>query len=483
MRDWTKPQRQSFAAVGILMFQLARKAINFWLAVGAISLFRNKGKMLPYLGFFLATMLLYIFLKALLEFLFFRMYLEGDNLIIRKGIFQKSTLTIPLEKIQGVHLQQNFWNILTSTVGVSIDTPGTEKAEVSIKALKQSEAEELRIILIKERIAEGGTEKSSGILLQLTLRNLLRLSLTVNHLKTLLIIIGFLLSAWAQLEEIADMKSYDKLDEMSQDMSPDPAAFAGLGLLLLAFSILVSGIRTIFRYYSLQVKVDAGGFTVNWGLVQIRQHIIPFRKIQMIIWQTNFIRRWMGIFQVEIKSAGEGIFTKKERVLIPTMNRDQTHDIIRYYQKESPATNGHPAGIHSAYYRRKWLMVCLPLAITSLSTAWGLKEPRILFSLLLPAYLLVSYYLYQKNFRYWLNERGIQMHESIWGRKYSLINWEHIQFVRRSQSIYQRRAGYANVIFYTAAGSFRIPYLPIEEANRLINLGIYQVEKEGKGWI
>ncbi len=75
MRDWTKPQRQSLAAIGILMFQLIRKALNFWLAAGAISLLRNKGKILPYLGYFIITMLFILFIRALLEYLFFKTFM------------------------------------------------------------------------------------------------------------------------------------------------------------------------------------------------------------------------------------------------------------------------------------------------------------------------------------------------------------------------------------------------------------------------
>ena len=484
MRDWTKPQRQSLAAIGILMFQLIRKALNFWLAAGAISLLRNKGKILPYLGYFIITMLFILFIRALLEYLFFKIYLEDDRLMIRKGIFSKTMLTIPLQKIQGVHLQQKILNTITGTVGISIDTPGTEKAEVSIKALKQSEAEELRLILLRNSISDDNTENNqSGILINLSLRDLLRLSLTVNHFRTLLIIAGFLISIWQQLEEITEMKAYDKIDEMSTDLNPDPMVYVVWGLFLFGFAMLVSGILTILRFYNLQVKTDPGGFTVKWGLIQTRQHIIPFRKIQMLQWQTNFIRRGLGIFQLEISSAGEGIFTKKERMLVPTMDRKQTHDIIQYYQPESPADHGEKAGIQKSFLLRKLWLICLPLIIVIISVSLYFQKLLWLSGLTLPVYLVIYFYVYRRNFRFWVSEKGIQVSESVWGKKYSLLNWEKLQLVRKRQTLYQRKAGYADVIFHTAAGALRIPYLKSEEADQLVDLAVYILEKEKKGWV
>jgi putative membrane protein len=466
------------------MFQLIRKAFNFWLAVGAISLFRNKGKLLPYLGYFLAAMLLFLFLRALLEYLFFKLNLEEERLLIRKGIFRKTILTIPLDKIQAVHLQQKILNILTGTVGVSIDTPGTEKAEVSIKALKQSEAEELRQMLLKDRVLQDSSDSTeTGILLHLQPRDLLRLSLTVNHFRTILIIAGFLISIWQQVEEFTEMRTYDKLDRMSEGLQPALMTYITWGLFLFGIAMLVSGILTILRFYDLQVKTDPGGFTIKWGLVQTRQHIIPFRKIQMLQWQTNFIRRRMGIYQLEIRSAGEGIFTKKERMLVPTMDRQHTRDIIRFYQPESPADQGEKSGIQKAYYIRRLLWICLPMtAAISFISAYR-HQPEWIGALVIPVYLGIHFYLYRRNFRFWISEKGIQVLETVWGRKYSLLNWEKLQLVSKKQNLYQRKAGYADVVLRTAAGTVRIPYLKSDEADQLVNTALYVLEKEGKGWV
>jgi hypothetical protein len=77
---------------------------------------------LKFIGFFL-LFLLFKGLKALLSFINIKIYLTENYLTIIQGVFGKTTLDIPIQKLEGIILNQNFlgkmlnFGTLTVTTG------------------------------------------------------------------------------------------------------------------------------------------------------------------------------------------------------------------------------------------------------------------------------------------------------------------------------------------------------------------------------
>lgn len=79
----------------------------------------------------------------------FVFHIEGDELVVSKGIVAHERLTIPLDRIQSVSINQGFVNRLIGLVSVAVDTAGSAEAEFELDAVERGRAEAL------QRLAAG----------------------------------------------------------------------------------------------------------------------------------------------------------------------------------------------------------------------------------------------------------------------------------------------------------------------------------------
>ena len=121
--DFTAWQRQH--ALGMLLFtgrNLLRIAKAFWpllftLAANAEWALRVG----VWAGF---VLLLAVAAFSVVQFRRFGFRIRKGALHVRKGVFQRSRLVIPLERVQAVHLKRNPIQRLLGLTGLSVDTAG-----------------------------------------------------------------------------------------------------------------------------------------------------------------------------------------------------------------------------------------------------------------------------------------------------------------------------------------------------------------------
>jgi putative membrane protein len=485
MRDWSKPQQQSAMALVILAIKIAKQMFGIVWPFLLATVFRKKDNPILFWTITIAAFLLFIIVKALIDHFTFRFYVLNHELIIRSGIFRKSIITIPLEKIQTVHLEQQFWHSITGTTKVLIDTPGSEKTEVAIQALSTADAAAFKQMILAETrsTATVAIPLPDQIILHLKLKDLLQLSLSANHLETLGLILFFVLARLDDVKKLFDLDAFNWLETQSETVAFTWQIVTAIIVFMLLFAFVISVVRTVLRYFDMKVTASAKGLTIKWGLLQIKQHIIPFNKIQLLEWRANFIRRKLGLYLVQLKATGEmEAGKKKQKILVPTTNIEQTKAIVATYQAQTNSTTT-AATIQKAYVKRRILMICLPVTallvgITAIWWQWYAS-----FFLLWLMYYAWSMHRFKHNFKYWISNDGLQLYKGVWGRQHILLNWEKIQLATTTQSLYQRKKGYANLVLHTAGGSVTLPYLLQSEAITLQNIALYKTATATKNWM
>ena len=65
----------------------------------------------------------------------------------------------------------------------------------------------------------------------------------------------------------------------------------------------------------------------------------------------------------------------------------------------------------------------------------------------------------------------------------TLLKWFKIQGIEIQQGIYQRRKELCNLVFYTAAGTVKIPYIELKKAKRMKNFILFKIENSEKPWM
>src|SRR5690606_38751206 len=96
------------------------------------------------------------FVNAYLSYKYLNFHIDSTNneLVVQKGFLKKELVTIKLEKIQQVNLQQNFIQKILDLYAIQIDTAGGDSAEVSLKALEEPMALALKAALLEKDESE-----------------------------------------------------------------------------------------------------------------------------------------------------------------------------------------------------------------------------------------------------------------------------------------------------------------------------------------
>ena len=482
MRDWSKPQQQSPAALGIIAIRFLRESVTVAMPLLVASLLGRNDDKPDYIGWLILLITFLILLLSVLRYYFFRFRVESGQLVVCSGILDKQKITIPLEKVQAVHFEQHFFNTLTRTTRVTIDSPGTTEMEVSIDALGLQDAEALRSTLLQGR--KDGLHASPGgpePLLRLTTAELLKVGLTANHLKAFVLLAGFILTQIRDLGELFGIGEDGFWDSMNIDVDPTWQIIAVSLALVVSISMFASVVRTMLQYHDLRVFVDGSGITVSSGFLRKKQQALPKRKMQLVKWYSHPLQRWFGIRLFEMRTAG-GPETRGLHIQFPILRAEQAERLISIYISDRPSASVSAKSIHPVYAKRKILVNHLPVTLLAGIVAYQWIHGYALLSLIYLAYQSLRSFLFQRNFRYWSGVDGLECYESTWGQRVTLFKWEKLQHAVVRQNIFQERRGLATVHFETAGGVVEVPYISIEEAYRLVDHALFRTESEPVGW-
>ncbi|MFW2475678.1 MAG: PH domain-containing protein, partial [Sediminibacterium sp.] len=204
MQTLDHKQRQSPFALVIMFFRIFRVVISQVWPILIPLLFKGKNNNAIMWILIGGGIVLFVLIRTVLDYLYFTFHITGGQLIVRKGFFTKKNISIPLERIQAVHLEQSILHTLTRTYKVLIDTAGTEKEEVKIYALSNVAAISFREIILRESInlpeKEGVEQQVSLVsakqISKLGTVDLLKLSLSANHLETMGVIGVFIVGRY-----------------------------------------------------------------------------------------------------------------------------------------------------------------------------------------------------------------------------------------------------------------------------------------------
>src|SRR5215213_3168117 len=128
--DWSVPQRQSWAALLIILFKVIARLLKIFWVFLLYFFFRNKAGQFDFFEMAVVGLSILSLAGSVLEFIYFRFFIQDNDLVIKSGFISKKTVTIPLNKIQAVHMEQTWLHNLLNAARLSFDSAGSEKIEV-----------------------------------------------------------------------------------------------------------------------------------------------------------------------------------------------------------------------------------------------------------------------------------------------------------------------------------------------------------------
>jgi putative membrane protein len=464
--DWSISRRQSWAAVLFVALRLIKVGYKAFGILAISIILKGKFSWIIF-GLIIVIILLAFFISALIQFLFFTFSIKDGVLQVNQGIFIKKRIHLPVSQIQSVHTDQTLWHRITQTSRIKLDSPGSEKTEVTIDALSEQNSE----FLIQQLSAhlkdtQSTTEQlvEKKFLLQRSVSDLIKWSLTINHFQTIALIFAFGLTLLNDLEQAFNWKSYDRIEEGLVGFDPGLLLVFGGTLSLLIVIVFVSILFTIYRNYGFTVKFDNNGFGIKAGLIHVHQWSIPIRKIQVWEFRTNWIRRFFKQIRLEWQTIGEQKERTKQKPWAPLFGDNEMKAILEQVGFSFPLSWNDGKRIHSAYLTRFYI-VAITIVILGGVIAW--KKSSVLWIGMasgLSFLILTHGWIFRKRFLYICALDGLWIRKGIWGTQRIFLPWKNIQFQCISQSIFQRKSDLSTLYLRTAAGSYAIPFIPSETA-------------------
>ncbi len=131
------------------------------------------------------------------QYFTYRYRIDGDGIVIRSGLFQRSVRHIPFARIQNVNLHQSLLHRFFNVAEVRLESAGAAKPEGQMRVLKLEDAQRLerQIRALGTTQDQSTPEAAQEILLALPVAEVVRLGLINNRG---IVVIGGLFAVLAQ---------------------------------------------------------------------------------------------------------------------------------------------------------------------------------------------------------------------------------------------------------------------------------------------
>ena len=487
--DFTRENKLPLSAVFYLIIVSMKRAVKeLWGLIGIAVLSKNIALGLFWrIIFILVGIVFFGLLRGVLMYLNFSYKVQDDELIVKKGAFKKTTLSIPLHKIQNISNTQGFWLQILDITTLSVDTAGSNKNELEI-FLDLETSDQLKEFLIQSRVKTQLINADDEAVMQIETaedqelrhhyqydtRQLLLAAISRNHLKGISIMLAVFFTFFNQLSECIQQN----LLEITWSFVPDGATFmfwVTVFVLILIVSVLINIVHTCMKYYNLNVKLFENNIAYNAGLVKQIQQLINLDKIQVIEETRNVFEKLLKTSSLKIHqflSFGE-------------KSKNEVQIFMPGFQKSTELTNNIYHGltsdnfseIHSKknfFFRNLYFYSSYPVIIFSALAFYDIK-----FLFLIP-FLLVftgvaAWLRYQKS-KAEIGNQYLRVKAGVFGNKISTLKIRNIQSVKLRQSIFQEQSKTASLSISTRWDSLRIPFIDENEAKKILDYLLYKIE-------
>lgn len=437
---------------------------------------------------------------SIIAYFKFYFYIENDEFVIEKGIFKKTKINIPFDRIQTINFEQNVIHQIFNVVRLEVDSAGTNTKEISLQAISKQKAEAIRSYIMTEKAKaqplesealsideETGaitTEVPQELLMQLSPLDLLKVGISQNHIRGLGVIFGF--AFW--IFQTADSVNIDpdKIGVDIDDLQTEDYLWIVpfMITLLIIASIIISLFLTVLRHFDLRFFRNKSGFKVVSGLFTKREESANFNKIQLIRWADSVLKRLFGIFRLHLFQASSAAVNIRQSINVPGCYLPQVNTVRATYFPNEQEYPYESHGISPLMIGRRVLYLGgIPAILFALNAYFENSIPFAIGGVLWILFVYVTSRAIHKNWKFHISKEGLLTENGILGTEFTLLKWYKIQAVRTSQSIYQRRKDVANLYFYTAAGTVKIPYVDLDTAQEIMDYVLYKIEADNRAWM
>lgn len=405
-----------------------------------------------------------------LSWLRFEYAVEGDRLVVRRGVFSRSTRVVPLARIRSVDVREPLLHRTLGLVQVEVEAAsgGSRKAELSLAAVTPARAEELRARVLAAAPASAESEPERVVLYRATPPLLVVGGITSGrYVLAPLAVLGLLANVLDDLPgSIGDRLLGDAVDRVPTDAGG--IALLALGLAAAALVLAAAGSLVVDWGF---VLVDEGErLTAARGLLTRRSVTIDRARVRGVdVWDTP-VRRAAGLASVGAIAAGIQGREGGRSTLAPVLRSSAVEALVRAVDPDAPSP-GAPLEPHprSALPRRLVRVLPVPAAATlgaaALGWWWAAAAGALATALAVP----VGLDRYRQLGHRW-DGRRLAIRGGCLLRRWTTLDPRAVVSYEVRRSPGQARVGLCSVVLHLGqgAGSRRVLDLGEEQARVLL---------------
>lgn len=513
--DLSQPSRQSvlgvvvyilrnFRAMGSLLltfFILGAAKPQLWLAVG--------------IGIIPLAVGLSIF--AYWQYRNFTFQLQGEDLIIHKGVIFKERVVIPADRIQSIKIAENVVQRILGLVALKVDTAGSAATELEIPALERKLAMQLKDLLYakkEEAIAQLDTDEHTEVgaeatpeddtspntfrkprssasktlekrvLVKLSIFDLIVVGLTENHLKTGFIALAVMFGYISQYMDYIEGYLEEYVDEYAAEVANGGFTLAVTAFIIYALvSVAISMVRIFSRFYGLKAQLEPEAVEIETGLLKRQYDRVPVRKVQFVEWETNPLRKLVGFESARLHPTNPmGTASRQQRIEIPALRMAQSLQLAQGIFAGYAAPEFGFMANAAAYARINTMVVALIIVPAAVVLWYHFGVSGLLPLLVLPMATFLAWQYGRRVALYF--DRSYLLVRKGWIFPERMVMPLHkLQSVSITQNFFLRRRKLCHLKLYTAAGVRTVRYLAEREAQELYNYLLWCVEASDEDWM
>ncbi len=498
--DFSEPQRQSVAGIVIMAANTLQHTIRALIIPIAIFVIKAQTNMLMYSAIGIAVLVIGILFFSYLSYRRFTFFLDDDKqeFVINKGIFNRTLLTIQLDKIQQVNINQSLLQKLIGVYSLQIDTPGGDSNEVSIKAINEKIAYSLKELLLNgHKVASADDVKEEKIasqtqtpFLKLSAGTLFKVGLTSNYGSSLALLVGFIYAIFHNAKDL--LRAFDTDNGQVEAAIKTGISLFSIGILVAIFLcilLIINITRTFIKYFDFEISKHKLSLLISSGLFAKKNTLLSPKKVQITTYSQNYFQKKFNMMNLNLKQAHSGEAQSEKELLksnlqVPGCSITEKDELLIMILGKIPEKGAVFAPNYRFLNLPILFMVIIPVGIFYIFW-FNFLELRVYypFSIIYFFVAILMIYISYRRHRLVVNQDFIIKKSGIWDISDEIIVPHKIQAITTFQYPWHKAADVGHVNLHTAAGVIHFKYGNYSEIKQLVNYWLYQIESGSEEWM
>lgn len=449
------------------------------------------------LGLGILSLLVLVYSFVYYRNFLFHIDIINHEFILEKGVFTKENISVPFDRIQQVYTKRSILQRLLNVNSFIIETAGSKKEEIKIQAISNEEAKQLSAILMKEKQQYSENIPSQEVKDQninkvfwthkLSFLTLLKLGISTNYLRGLVLIIGFFTTVYNEIGTVSEEYS-ETMEKYFQDL-PGPmesiSIFMLIVIVVLIMSVLITVIEVFIKYYNLQLTQTHDSLQLEMGIKTNTKVSLQPRRVQVLQVITNPVQKWLNLYEVHISIANTENNLQKSKIKIPGLDEATVSKMNTFLFTDQHSAFQKSFKPSNILLLRRLIITLSPIFASYFAVAFlDLFSLKIWFILsLIYACTAVTWQIFMfKSLKLIVSEDFIFKKYGVWKKTEERVEIYKLQSISITQPLWYRKKNLINLVFHTAGGD--IPFRAVSKnILPVINYMYYKIESDLRSWM